>query len=301
MQTSLYYKNSGVIPPLAPALIFTLGAGITWGLAFGYAYAIAYIPFVYISFLLTFFFGMGIGLVVNLFGKLGKARNATFMIASTAVLALIGLYTCWTVWFNAKGAGNGYFISPGILFKMMSLVAEEGVWTIFDVTPTGTGLFAVWALEALVIVGAALFIAISNASDTPFCEECNQWADEERMVGPLAPIADKETFKKQIEQREFTAITDLPAIDDIYTQYSRIVLMSCPDCEQSTRFLTVLHIKIEVDDDGKESEDETNVIKNFIISKEEYDLLLNHPYVIEGMEGGHNEENPNTESGEASE
>lgn len=289
MQTALYYKNSGVVPPLAPILMLTVGAIGTWVLALIYAYATAYIPFIYISFLLTIFFGMGIGMLVNLCGSFGKARNTTFMIGSGVVLALFGLYACWAIWFKANEAGTGFFISPKLMFGLMGLIAEEGAWSIFDYQPTGGALYAVWAIEALLILGGALFLVYANTNDTPFCEECNKWADEEKVIGPLAPIVDPTSFKAQIEQRNLQAILELPLIEDRYIQYTNIKLLSCPD-ERSTLFLTVLGITIETDDEGKESEDENEIIKNLIITREEYDQLLNHNYVQDLEDTGEGEE-----------
>lgn len=281
MQTASYYKNSGIVPPLAPILMFTIGAGLIWVLAFVYAYATAYIPFIYISFILTALFGLSIGVIVNLCGNFGKARNATFSLASGLALSLFGLYTCWVVWFRAKGAGNGFFVPPSNLFNAMAEVAENGAWSIFDSTPTGGTLYAVWGLEATIILGIALYIVKSDANDTPFCEECKQWADEEKIVGPLAPIMDAQEFKSRVEQGHFQAILDLPLIEDRYIQYTLLKLLSCPDCENSSLFLTVQAITVEVDDEGEESTDKVDIIKNLIINKSEYDQLLNHDYRVD--------------------
>ena len=278
MQTASYYKNSGIVPPLAPILMFTVGAGVTWVLAFIYAYAIAYIPLIYVSFILTGLFGLSIGVTVNLCGNFGKARNTKFSIASVLILGLFGLYVCWVVWFKASGARNGFWVPPGDLFEAIISLGERGVWSIFDSTPTGGALYAVWGLEALIIVGVALYMVASSANDTPFCEECNQWADEEKVIGPLAPIMDAEGFKIGVDKGSFQAIMDLPLIEDRYLQYTLLKLLSCPDCEQSTLFLTVQGVTVEVDDEGKESTDETNIIKNLIITRKEYDQLLNHDY-----------------------
>lgn len=281
MQTASYYKNSGIVPPLAPILMFTVGAGITWLLAFIYAYAIAYIPLIYVSFILTGLFGLSIGMIVNLCGNFGKARNTKFSIASVLILGLFGLYACWAVWFKAQGLKTGLFIAPDILLKLIEVVAENGAWSIFDSTPTGGALYAVWGLEALIIVGVALYMVASNANDTPFCEECNQWADEEKVIGPLAPIMDAEGFKIGVDKGSFQAIMDLPLIEDRYVQYTLLKLLSCPGCERSTLFLTVQGVTVDVDDEGKESTNETNIIKNLIITREEYDQLLNHAYRVD--------------------
>ncbi|WP_299462031.1 hypothetical protein [uncultured Microscilla sp.] len=281
MQTASYYKNSGIIPPLAPVLMLTLGVAATWVMAFIYAYAIAYIPFIYISFILTAIFGLGIGVTVNLCGQFGKARNTTFTMTSALVLGLFGVYACWAVWFKAQGAKTGLFISPDILFKLVQFIAAEGAWSIFDSTPTGGALYAVWGIEAAIIIGVALFMVNSSANDTPFCEECKQWADQEKVVGPLAPIMDTHAFKSRIEQGHFQAILDLPLIEDRYIQYTIVKLLSCADFEKSTLFLTVQAVTVEVDEDGKESKDEIDIVKNLIINRAEYDQLLNHEYVQE--------------------
>lgn len=279
MQTASYYKSSGVIPPLAPILLLTVGLGATWLLALGYAYATAYIPFVYISFLLTLAFGAGVGMIINFCGLMGKARNPGFMLISGLLISLFGLYACWSIWFKAKGAGTGFFIPPGALLDIIGRLSEEGAWTVSDFTPTGGVLYAVWGIEALVIVGFAMYLVKSSANDTPFCEECNQWADDEKMIGPLAPVMNGPSFRLDVEQGNIHAVMDLPLIEDRYAQYTIVKLLSCPDCERSSLFLTVTGVTIEVDDDGDESKDETDIIKNLIISREEYDQLANHHYM----------------------
>ena len=284
IQTPLYYKNSGSIPPLAMVLIFVVGTVVTWLLALVYAYAIAEIPFVYISFLLTYFFGKGIGLTVNWLGKRGKARNTNFMINAAVILTLFGLYACWAIWFNAIAGRTDYFLWPGEVIGLIQVIAKTGAWSVFDSTPTGGALYGVWAAEALIIFIGALRAVISKSRDTPFCEECNEWADDKVTIGPFTSITDKKAFTDQIEQRAFQAITELKILPSVYRKFSRIVLLRCPNCEQGNRFLTVMNIKIDLDQNDNKTEIEKVVFRNLIISAQEYDLLLNYPYMVEGEE-----------------
>ncbi len=284
IQTSLYYKNSGAIPPLAMVLIFVGGTVVTWLLALAYAYAIAEIPFVYISFLLTYFFGKGIGLTVNWLGKRGKARNAKFMIIATVILTLFGLYACWAIWFNAISGHTDYFLWPDQVIGLIQIIAKTGAWSVFDSTPTGGALYGVWAAEALIIFIGALQVVISQSKDTPFCEECNEWANDKATIDPFVVIADKKTFIDRIEQRDFQAITELKLLPSVYREFSRIVLLRCPNCEQGDRFLTMMNIKLDFDENDNQSEIEKVVFRNLIINAQEYDLLLNYPYMVEGEE-----------------
>jgi hypothetical protein len=45
------------------------------------------------------------------------------------------------------------------------------MWEIGGATPTGGALYAIWGIEALIILVPAILIALS--ADTPFCEPCN--------------------------------------------------------------------------------------------------------------------------------
>ena len=60
MHDMLYYQRSGRMGALGLPLMFGFGMGTAALLAVPYAYAVHYCPLIYISFLITLFFGFAI-------------------------------------------------------------------------------------------------------------------------------------------------------------------------------------------------------------------------------------------------
>ncbi|HTI49518.1 MAG TPA: hypothetical protein VL475_01150, partial [Planctomycetaceae bacterium] len=79
-----FYRHSGTAPAFGILRTFIMGAGAATFLAIIYAFAIHYIPFVYLNLLMTLGMGMVVGWVVSREAKAAKIRHGVLP-------ALIGL------------------------------------------------------------------------------------------------------------------------------------------------------------------------------------------------------------------
>lgn len=88
-----YYKPSGNFSPISIGYLAALALTAFPILGLIYAYAIWYIPFIYINFIIAAGFGFGIGLLINTFviGK-GKVRNVMLSILFGLLGGFISLY-----------------------------------------------------------------------------------------------------------------------------------------------------------------------------------------------------------------
>ena len=158
----LYYQESGEVTMLG------LGAGLIGGLAvsavaaFVYAYFIYYMPFIYLTFLGTIGFALLNGFAVAGLMRWGKMRSTFFCVLGTALVTCVAYYLSWAVWVSVVVSGKEMSISslevaqnPSAMWTLIQFICEKGAWNIRGLTVSGTALWAVWAVEALVVLVGA--------------------------------------------------------------------------------------------------------------------------------------------------
>lgn len=268
-----YYQHSGAIGPLGPVYMTLLGAIGVVLLGAVYGYAIYYIPLIYFNFFITLFFGLGVGFLVGYGGKLGKVRNSWAVIVFGLIFGVLAEYAGWISWIHAASEQAYLLTSPREIFEVLGNVAERGAWSIFSWTPKGAALYAIWAIEAIMIIGGSTVSAWGVVSSTPFCEHCNKWVEETTTISNLAPLPDPQEMKHQLEQGDFTTLNSLESLEGASAEYTQLALPHCPGCEGSY-FLTVKGVTVSKDSKGKEKKDETTLVENLHISAADYQMLL---------------------------
>ncbi len=267
MKNHMYYSHSGAVG--VPGLLFVLFGGTLAAAILGtiYGYATYYIPFIYISFLLTIGFGLGTGFIVGFCGKLGKIRNNIVMLFMGIFFGLLGLYCCWVVWLLASSKHEVLIFNPRTIFAVMQEITKGGAWSIFSFTPTGFWLYSVWTIEALIIVGICIFTVLAVSAAVPFCERCNNWVETIYTSYPLSLIADPEEFVEHLENENYECLKRLSKADRLSTNFTEVEIQRCPECGESA-FLTVKSVNLITDSDGKEQKNEDVLVNNLIIKSE---------------------------------
>ena len=186
------YKHSGICPPNTFLLMFGLGAlfGIITGVA-GY----------YGGFLTSFLAGLWVGLAAWISGCLGKCIGTVIGILYAAWMAFVlglgfpivlGGILGYIVWMLAKTgkcrspnwAGAAGFLSGAIayaVFAFMTLQLAGGLHEtshmtkLINLSSTSGWMYAIVALDALILIVTSWIVAFVMANDLPFCETCNQW------------------------------------------------------------------------------------------------------------------------------
>lgn len=271
--TSPYYKESGAVG--LKGIIFMALGGLIAGLILGaiYAYAIFYIPFIYISFLLTIGFGVGVGFAVGKAATFGQVRNGLAVIVAGAIAGIVASYFGWVFWIHAASEQTLLSFSPGLIFENMASIAEFGAWSIFGWTPSGIALYVIWTIEALIILVASVIFALAGFGREPFCEGCNNWTKSEVISSSLEIIENPTEFVTALEGGDLTPLTNLALTDPSEHLRTKVELISCSRCEES-HFATVEIITVEVDDKGEADENEHTIIENLILDDKGYDKLI---------------------------
>jgi hypothetical protein len=274
--TALYHRPSGRFEPLGAGL--SLFVGVSTGLVLGgiYAYADLYSPIVgVISLLLAGGFGFGTGLVTGSMLRRGKVRNTAVAWGVATLVAAGALYGPWVIWLFAlfhRGEVQVDVLALGrdplLVGRMLAMVNETGAWSFKGSTPTGALLWAIWAGEAVLVAGVALFTATSVWDDQPFCEQCGTWCEGRSGVGVFA-ATDRESIRAPLEMRDFGVLERLgPATT---SDCLRLDLAACPKCAM-THVATVHLLKL-TKDGGKTKVDDTVLVEKLLLTPGEADQL----------------------------
>lgn len=271
-----YYRDSGAVPFGGTLLMLVCGIVTAVVLACVYAFLSYHNPFVYISFLGTAFFGLVTGGAVTFGSVLGKVRNPFFTRLVGLFVAAVALYCCWAFYLwallldnsnlaMALGLQNAQLsFDPARMASLIQLINKNGLWSMFGGTPTGLVLYALWAVEAIIIVGAIILVA--GGSDAPFCESCNDWTDETADLLALEKT-DFAELRNDLEAESYSKLNELNTGEHDPADCLCLTLHTCPKCEEAN-YLTIKHTKITIDKEGDEQKEETDVVNRLAIPVE---------------------------------
>jgi hypothetical protein len=275
----LYYQHSGNYSASGVLGSLLGGAAATVVLAFVYAYVILYCPFIYINFFASLFFGGVVGFVGTTLLKRQKVRNNQVAAAAGLVLGLIAVYAQWIVWmFGFLGRADvegrsllALALDPSFLWSLILEVNNQGAWNIKGSTPTGGVLWAVWGIEALLIGGAAFFVAKSMMESEPYCESCGSWCEEEGDIAQLQPC-DSAEMKHRMESKDLGFLERLGARADDARNWMQVGLHKCKQCGM-TNTLKIDEVTVTVDKKNKESKSTKTVLENLLVSSTECETI----------------------------
>jgi hypothetical protein len=280
---SPYYQPSNKMPPAGVLALVAGGVVAALVLALVYIYAVWYIPFVYINFVLCLGFGLLLGAVLAVLVRLGKLRNPGATGALALLVGLVAVYLEWGVYltllFNSETTGTGtnadtstsfslsLFIDilahPAAMWLAMQKINETGTWSLKGSTPSGVFLGVIWVIEAVVILGGAWLMAKAQATE-PFSETSNEWADEETLAHPLTFAQDAATTRTALETGQFHHLTPHSS-PETEAPFARLKLHSAPN-DHNCRYLTLENVTTTIDKKGKASQSTTTVVQHLAIS-----------------------------------
>ena len=243
---SKYYKPSGKFSTLAFLFFIIIVLIISPLLGLLYAYAIWYIPFIYINFIIAGCLGLLIGLATS-HGviRLGKVRNVPLTIGLSFLAAVITLYFHWAAWVDLViNAGESYgssrigvtvsnikliqtfnlALAPDILFEIIGEINQYGTWGLRSNTVSGTFLTIIWIIEALIIIVIATFIPSTQAK-IPFCEIGNAWF-KEKTLPAFNYIENGADMVKHLENSNSLAFENITKTDNLEANHSIFTLYS---------------------------------------------------------------------------
>ncbi|MGA9523942.1 MAG: hypothetical protein WBV82_20945, partial [Myxococcaceae bacterium] len=187
--------------------------------------------------------------------------------ATGLVVALASYYLSWAVWMFAflhrqdVDANLLEIVTqPGALWELIGKVNEVGAWSIKGATPTGVALWVLWALEAVLVIGAAVLLAHVSL-DTPYCETCRLWATEAERVSETASV-DTAEVKRRLGLGDLAVLEGAGPRAPDAQMWLRLDVHSCARCNQ---LHTLSVIQLKLDKDGK-SQNSTVVDKLWVTS-----------------------------------
>jgi hypothetical protein len=232
------YAHSGKLGSL-PMLFAIAGIPTILIMSVIYAYLDVYIPIGgYVTLLLVIGFAAGIGMAIAVIGKMSKCRNQAAMVLFGAIGGLIAIWASWTVFVYAlvaKEPGSSVTLSfflfhPGNTWEMIERINEHGWFTIRKMTPSGAGLWMLWAIEAGAIILGSVHLAKSAIVNEMFCEKCTTWC--QGVETKYLQITDEQKGKKvgRIDAAGLLYLQPIPAKIFPCIQAD---LLQCPQCKTS--------------------------------------------------------------------
>lgn len=179
----------------------TLSISVPAALVIGAAYgAIAwYNPFIYINCLGILVAGGACRFVVRKGLLIGRIRSRSMSNSLSLFVGCVGLYASWLAYVMALFGGM-VFIGPLTMWSFVVDIGAEGLWEVFEATPSGWVLYLIWLVEA---VGLVLFcILVAVGEETPYCEDCQEWTTELESKVPL-PYREIEKFHAALEAEKY--------------------------------------------------------------------------------------------------
>jgi hypothetical protein len=151
-ETSRYYQASGKVPLVGTVLMQLFGAVAALILGGLYAAANYYVPSVLLTFFAVLIFGAGVGFAVNIGAKIGKVRNAGFVMLLGTATGILAMYVAWVFYIYFWFQRIVFIFDPSAIFAFMKLLGNTGNWTLFSWTPMGWALYAFWIAEAGIVI-----------------------------------------------------------------------------------------------------------------------------------------------------
>jgi hypothetical protein len=268
----LYYKQSGRFKPYAPVVLF-LGCGLCSALA-GVLYGIVnlYSPSVYINVFLPVVLGLGIGALIWWVAKWTHTRSLKMVVAAGLFSGVLLEYTAFVSWVFALSKWQVLVLMPQDIFRVLGLLAVDGVWEISGAVFTGWELYTVWVLEACAIVAVAAFFPYVKVKPMAYCERCGAWVTGRKSVLPFEPIANPAEFRAHLERGDFAVLGSLAAVSYDAPNCTSYDLSHCTWCND-LYLLSIETIKKTVNNKGSVEEVKTEVIRNMIIDAESHELI----------------------------
>lgn len=276
-----YYRDSGAVPFAGTLLMMGCGVVAAGVLSIVYGFLDYYNPLIYVTGIGTVVLGIGTGGAITFGSTLGKVRNRMYARIVGVVVGCLTVYLAW-VWYlwaaqmdlrelhEAIGLRQAELsFDPSRMLELIKLIADNGLWSIFGANPTGLVLYALWLVEAGLILGFTVMVAAGN--DSPFCEPCNEWTDDDENVVVLQNTGHAELVR-DLEDEQYEVLDRLrtEALDP--NDCLLVTLHTCPNCDESN-YLSITHVLTTVNKKDEEEKAETEVIKNLWIPADLVELL----------------------------
>ncbi|PIE50262.1 MAG: hypothetical protein CSA38_04215 [Flavobacteriales bacterium] len=288
---SNYYRPSGKFSMKSLVFFVLLCCTLYPLLGFAYAYALWYIPFIYINFFVTMLYAylIGWGTSVVVF-KYGKVRNLFLGYGLAFLATMVSLYFHWATWIDlvmnvGEFYGNkrigisvsnvkldevlGLALSPMDLFSLIKEVNEYGTWGIKGLTVSGIFLTIIWIIEFLGILIISIFTAVGRV-EVPFCEKTGEWFSEKEYA-PLSYIEDEAIFRKELETNNLSILENFEKVENVKLENHSIFTLYFSKGKEY--YLSIINKKGKKNKKGEIEFDDSEFITYLKVQQELVDML----------------------------
>jgi hypothetical protein len=266
--TAKFYRHSGKAPILGLILIGLAGFIAVPILGLIYGVLIRVIPFIYINVFIVIGYAYAVGFVLSSVAKYGKVRNMFLLGLAAFFFGVLADYVGWVSWLAVVAGDPTFLIEfffPMDILYFITVIAEEGAWTISGATPTGGFLYFIWFIEACMVIGGSTYLTVTSLSETPFCEDSDAWADKKSQVGAFAPLKNPAQFKQAVTQGNFSAFNELKPARPEDMHFTTLQLYECVQC-RNFYVLNVNDVTVTINNKGKADTKTRSVLSNLIVT-----------------------------------
>src|SRR5262245_50978108 len=233
------YQHSGIVPALGAMQALAIGSAAAVVLGIAYSFSFYYIPYVYLNLLLAVVFGAGVAWTTGWAAGEGKIRNTAVTVALAVVATLVGIWAEWGVapYAMAPASELGAYwkefglatFTPWAILGLMEELFVNGSWGLAaGQMVNGWTLFALWFVEAGVVIGLAATTAYSQIADKPYCEACDTWIASE--TPHLYAGNGYEKAWSDVKHGDFDALADTEQATGSEPTYIKVTLHVCDSC-----------------------------------------------------------------------
>lgn len=268
----MYYKHSGRFSVGGVALGSALGCAAAIILGYIYGRGSILIDDERFAFLITIAFGAFTGLCAGYGMVLGKVRNQNLNLVVQACTAVIALYVSWAAWvvdivrhYQVETAGwIEYAKNPGVLWRAVCYINQYGTWSLGKGDATkGAALWAVWIVEAAMVIGLAMTIGYEVLRYHAFCDRCELWCRRGAKLTLSVP-PNTALLKRQLESNDWRSFESLNS-GNKNASHLEVELDSCDQCRQLNT-LSLTYVSITRDKLRRVRTSKDNIVRHLLIS-----------------------------------
>ncbi len=267
---------------VAVAVIGTMIAGFI--LSWIYGPIEHWSPLVYLNFVITFAAGFAVGKVGQWFLKSKRidshgAATLIGLFGGLSMLFFSWLSYIWVITDYNTQTYMYYLVRPWELFEVMSLLAEDPMWTVGKSDMPGILYWITWLAEAVFMVGVAIVTCHKFVDENHLCETCNDWIAD---TGDVSFFELGENSDALLADLQNGRLDNLPTAkrlrpEELPDTWLEAQGRACPNCEKQDMYVTVSRVVMKPAKKGEDPERDVKVLAKAVMIKPELEDLIFAP------------------------
>lgn len=149
------------------------------------------------------------------------------------------------------------FLLPQAVWQFTLMINETGWYEIGGGAPKGTGLWVMWGIEALIVVGLPTLLATMKTDGVVFCEDCRRWCKQIEKAAQLS-LPENIDELDPLHQGDVAPLAHLETVTGEGAPHLSVDTQACGNCNATGAFQTKL-VTYQVDKEGKLEEQTADI------------------------------------------